>query len=650
MNVTLPDGTVLNDVPDGTSQAAVTAKLAANGYDVSKLGPTPNQPVSSNPLIGADAQKALNYTGADARGGFLRGAGDIGATIMRALPNALGGDTAQESAARRANLDPSIAQFTGGDTNSLGWGTAKVGAGVAGTAGLGGLLGKGVTAAAEYLPEAVSPLMSKIASALTSGGFSTGAPPATTALGSLGNAAIRLGGGAVNGAATAGAINPSDAGTGALIGAAIPAAAKVAGSIGNGIYNAVKPVTNPSGYAAGQVADKLGPDVQSVIDKLRNSPELVQGSLPTSAQVSQNPVMTQMEKALGNVPDAKTLFAQRELSNNNARWQALRDVAGQPGQLDGAIAARGKTASDLYGKAFKNGPDMSAITPEIQGQVTDLLQRPAMISAMKDAKSLAANEGIELTNETSVQGLHYAKMALDDQIGSAVRTGNNNLVRVLTTTKTKLLNVMDSLSPEYAAARAQYATMSGPINTMEAGNSIGTKLSQGALDSGGNPIITLPGYKGAFAQAAKNAEFGISPEGAQKLSGIGADLQRSSISNSIKSPGSDTAYNLNANGWLAKALYGDNFQGAGKLTQAAAAGVGSFIPGVGTLGGWLGAKSLGGGVGTKLNSQLAEMLLNPEKLGNALTALQRQSAPNQLLLNALKNPALRAAPAVLSAQ
>ena len=37
MNVTLPDGTVLQDVPDGTTKEQLRAKLASNGYDVSKL-------------------------------------------------------------------------------------------------------------------------------------------------------------------------------------------------------------------------------------------------------------------------------------------------------------------------------------------------------------------------------------------------------------------------------------------------------------------------------------------------------------------------------------------------------------------------------------------------------------------------------------
>jgi hypothetical protein len=44
MDVRLPDGTIIQNVPDGMSKADLTAKLSANGYDVSKLGIAPAMP------------------------------------------------------------------------------------------------------------------------------------------------------------------------------------------------------------------------------------------------------------------------------------------------------------------------------------------------------------------------------------------------------------------------------------------------------------------------------------------------------------------------------------------------------------------------------------------------------------------------------
>lgn len=54
MDVRLPDGTVISNVPDGISKADLTAKLASNGYDVSKLS---DAPISIDPNHAGAAQK-----------------------------------------------------------------------------------------------------------------------------------------------------------------------------------------------------------------------------------------------------------------------------------------------------------------------------------------------------------------------------------------------------------------------------------------------------------------------------------------------------------------------------------------------------------------------------------------------------------------
>lgn len=49
MDVRLPDGTIIKGVPDGMSKADLTAKLAANGYDVNKLNATPAPAAAATP-------------------------------------------------------------------------------------------------------------------------------------------------------------------------------------------------------------------------------------------------------------------------------------------------------------------------------------------------------------------------------------------------------------------------------------------------------------------------------------------------------------------------------------------------------------------------------------------------------------------------
>lgn len=58
MDVRLPDGTIIKGVPDGMSKADLTAKLAANGYDVAKLNAAPAPAPAAAPAA-APAQTGI---------------------------------------------------------------------------------------------------------------------------------------------------------------------------------------------------------------------------------------------------------------------------------------------------------------------------------------------------------------------------------------------------------------------------------------------------------------------------------------------------------------------------------------------------------------------------------------------------------------
>ena len=152
----------------------------------------------------------------DIAAGAVRGAGSIGATILRPF------DSGEENKQRRQAMTEALASL-GADTESGAFAAGKIGGEIAGTAGIPGLLGKGAAAV---------PYLSKLAPAINSGGFSLG----NAATGSnLANAALRTAGGAIAGGATAGAIDPSQADTGMIIGAAAPGAVKAAGLLGKGL-------------------------------------------------------------------------------------------------------------------------------------------------------------------------------------------------------------------------------------------------------------------------------------------------------------------------------------------------------------------------------------------------------------------------------
>ena len=182
--------------------------------------------------IGASTESPVKQTTSDARlqglgnlaAGAVRGAGSIGATLLAPYDmakDALNGKglSLESNRERRAGMDNAL-ESLGAQPDSLLYKGGKLAGEVAGTAGAGGVIANGARTlgAAPALVRAVA-----------SGGMSGG-----------GNALTRATGGVISGAATAGLVDPSEAGTGALVGGALPGAVKVAGVAGNAIADAAQ--------------------------------------------------------------------------------------------------------------------------------------------------------------------------------------------------------------------------------------------------------------------------------------------------------------------------------------------------------------------------------------------------------------------------
>jgi hypothetical protein len=205
----------------------------AQGFDTSIFGaPTPApsfEPQSKAPaakdfsLKGEGYDRLMGYTAKDGAAGSVRGAGSIGATLLRPF------ESAEDNAARRKSMDDALTNLVGADPNSMAYQTNKLVTELAGTSGVGGLIAKGlrlIPGAAQALPTLIP--------AIESGGMSVNG--ATGAYGM----ANRVAGGAVNGAATAGLVDPKDAKTGMMLGAATPPAVATAGTIGNAAGNVLR--------------------------------------------------------------------------------------------------------------------------------------------------------------------------------------------------------------------------------------------------------------------------------------------------------------------------------------------------------------------------------------------------------------------------
>jgi hypothetical protein len=154
--------------------------------------------------------------------GAVRGAGSIGATILApvdAAARAMGIENSVIGRTDRRQAMDQVLQDMGADPDSFMYQGGKLGTEIAGTAGAGGVLAKGLTK--------VAPGARALAESLRTGGFSAGGAGMGT----------RVAGGAATGAAAAGLVNPDDAALGGVIGAAMPGAVKVAGEAGMALGN-----------------------------------------------------------------------------------------------------------------------------------------------------------------------------------------------------------------------------------------------------------------------------------------------------------------------------------------------------------------------------------------------------------------------------
>jgi hypothetical protein len=166
------------------------------------------KPKQSEDLRSGMAYDAFNnYKPANTIGGGVRGAASIGSTLLRPF------ESAQDNAARRKSVDEGLTATMGSDPDSLAYKTSKFLAELAGTSGVGGLIGKGIAA----IPGAAKALPTLLP-AIQSGGMS-----ANGATGAYGMA-NRVAGGAITGGATAGLVDPQYAKEGAAAGAILPAA------------------------------------------------------------------------------------------------------------------------------------------------------------------------------------------------------------------------------------------------------------------------------------------------------------------------------------------------------------------------------------------------------------------------------------------
>lgn len=361
---------------------------------------------------------------------------------------------------------------------------------------------------------------------------------------------------------------------GGVVGGAAPMVARAVVAGAKGAKALVEPFTEGGREAiAGRTLQRFGVDASDLAGVSSNP--TVTGARTTLAEQITRPEgaagAARLQDAMRAAdPEVAAKMAAREVENNAARVGTLRDMAGEGGQREFYQAARSQTAKDLYDQAFSVGMDLSKMSAAERGEVTKLMQMPAIKDAMKTAQEIAKNQGTSLNGKVagSVEGLHNMKLALDDQIANLSNgtVSQVNKAKAVEAARDRLVTFIERVSPGYGEARATYAAMSKPLNQMDVADQLFRKGTSATSDLGGTPRLMPNQFVGqlkneeALVKGATGRDLGklsqvLDPEQFAKVQALGMELDKAAaVGRAANGPGSATAQRLASQNVLRQVL------------------------------------------------------------------------------------------------
>jgi len=250
---------------------------------------------------------------------------------------------------------------------------------------------------------------------------------------------------------------------------------------------------SPSGVTAGQaLADVNAPTAQA----------LFAATLERDPRFGRSIKQAQEEARLASLERVRPNRAEAETARESVAGQTYKNAYSSDAQRMDALAANNAAANPFkYVTGYRAAPATSS-------RLNMLRNNPVIKSAMKEAQTLAATNGIKLTDPMeSLQGLHYMKLAVDNQFKnrSAATTLQRYSDAALNNTKTQLLGAIEEVSPLYGIARKQYAEMSAPVNQS---NVLGEMISVLKKPGGGERVTPFLNVLGRGEQSLLKRKTG----------------------------------------------------------------------------------------------------------------------------------------------
>ena len=315
-------------------------------------------------------------------------------------------------------------------------------------------------------------------------------------------AAIGAGEGALAGAGNATEGNrAAGAATGAAIGAPIgavaPSVVRGVQSMAGGIRNAVRPESgaaadigramvrdgvNSSDLAAGMAAanadragvatlsDVGGENIRGLTERIANTPGAGRSQVIPALTERQTSQLSRLSDDLASLTGTR-----------QTAMQAAEDV----------VRERAARAAPLYQAAYDAG-DVAVWSPGLERLSSSPTVKNAMQGAVRVWQDNAIADGFGAMNPgamvdrggrlsflngqvpvfPNIQFWDYTKRIIDDQVGAALRAGENQKARTLTRLSQTLRSELDTAVPQYRAAREAWAGPSSYLNAIEEGRGV----------------------------------------------------------------------------------------------------------------------------------------------------------------------------------
>lgn len=499
MDVRLPDGTVIKNVPEGTTKQQLLDKLKAKGYDVQKLTAPKPAPTVETPVPEASfGQQVLRGAAstADILAEAIPGTAAMIAYPFRRAAGLVTGETAEDIAASQERVLGAVAQPIGRLT------------GVAETPGYqenalrkaATFVAENLDAGADYLSEATGLPKSDVANMMQ---VALSAAPAK-----------------------------------------VPGA-KTARKVTSATINKMRDVIDPKTAFYRDIAEGRGAE----LIRAARAPEaeIIPGVRPTFAQATVEvglPRVAAVGEQAAKLQPTEAL-ARRDVQEAG-RVSELSAIEQTPAARKAAEKARRQTSEPLYIRAEKAG-DVVDLTPTLTYIEKLIKENPGNPELLSELRTI----GRGLTDEYGNARVNAKEVSSTlDGIKTALAKKDNEFI------KDKLVTVKDQLIkaiPAMKQAQTAFRKGSKPLNEMDIGKYLREKLET-ALPEGRQRA-------GVFAEAVRNAPQTIkralsntpryekltevlSPENVARVDRVMMDLSRDARVKELAQLGSEAAPEL----------------------------------------------------------------------------------------------------------